>query len=124
MSKKEIYIYSFYRFKKIKNIKKIKNNLELFFKNKNIKGTILVATEGVNGSISGLEKELNEFIFYIKRILKIRKISIKKNTTYFVPFYRLKIKLKNEIVSIGEKNIYPHKQTGKYISPSNWNNIL
>ena len=122
--KKEIKIYTFYRFKFLKNLKFLKNRLDKFSSDKNIYGTILIAEEGINGSISGEKNDLNEFIKYLKHILKIRKLSIKISESQFIPFYRLKIRLKKEIVTIGDKSINPEKFSKNYISPENWDKII
>ena len=124
MIKNNIYIYTFYRFKNFIEIKSIKIKLEKYLKNKLILGTVLLANEGVNGTISGTKKDLNELIYFIKQNLKIRKLSIKISQNKFIPFYRLKIRLKKEIVTIGDKTINPEKITGKHIDPKNWDKII
>ena len=124
MIKDNIYIYTFYRFKNFIRIKSLKIKLDRYLKNKLILGTVLLANEGVNGTISGTKKDLNEFIHFIRQTLKIRKLSIKISQNNFIPFYRLKIRLKKEIVTIGDKTIKPEKMTGKYINPKNWDKII
>ena len=124
MIKDNIYIYTFYRFKKFIGINSIKINLDKYLRNKLILGTVLLANEGINGTISGTKKDLNEFIYFIKQTLKIRKLSIKISQNKFIPFYRLKIRLKKEIVTIGDKTIRPEKITGKHIDPKNWDKII
>ena len=124
MIEDNIYIYTFYRFKNFIEIKSIKIKLDKYLKNRLILGTVLLANEGVNGTISGTKKDLNEFIHFIKQTLKIRKLSIKISQNKFIPFYRLKIRLKKEIVTIGDKTIKPEKITGKHIDPRNWDKII
>ena len=124
MIKEKIYIYTFYRFKNFTNIKAIKLKLGKSLKNKLILGTVLLANEGINGTISGTQKDLNEFISLIRKILKIKKLSIKISHNKFIPFYRLKIRLKKEIVTIGDKTIKPEKITGKHIDPKEWDRII
>jgi len=124
MIKDNIYIYTFYRFKNFIGINSIKINLDKYLKNKLILGTVLLANEGINGTISGTKKDLNEFIYFIKQTLKIRKLSIKISQNKFIPFYRLKVRLKKEIVTIGDKTIKPEKITGKHIDPKNWDKII
>ena len=124
MLKSKIYIYTFYRFKKFTSIKSIKIKLDKSLKNKLILGTVLLANEGINGTISGTEKDLNDFISLIKQILKIKKLSIKISKNNFIPFYRLKIRIKKEIVTLGDKTINPEKITGKYIDPKKWDRIV
>ncbi len=122
--KEKIYIYSFYRFKFLIKIKLLKNKFFKFSKNKNIYGSILIAEEGINGTISGTKKDLDEFITYTKKLIQIRKISLKISTNQFIPFYRLKIRLKKEIVTIGNKSIRPEKITGLHIHPKDWDKII
>ena len=124
MIKEKIYIYTFYRFKKITRIKTVKAILDKSLKNKLILGTVLLANEGINGTISGTKKDLSEFIYFIKQTLKIRKLSIKISQNKFIPFYRLKIRLKKEIVTIGDKTIKPEKNSGTHINPSRWDKII
>ena len=124
MIKDNIYIYTFYRFKNLIEVRSLKIKLDKYLKNKLILGTVLLANEGVNGTISGTKKDLNEFIHFIKQTLKIRKLSIKISQNKFIPFYRLKIRLKKEIVTIGDKTIKPEKITGKHIDPKNWDKII
>ncbi len=124
MIKEKIYIYTFYRFKNFADIKVIKTILDKYLKDKLILGTILLANEGVNGTISGTEKDLNDLISLIKKILKIKILSLKISQNTFIPFYRLKIRLKKEIVTIGDKTIKPEKCTGKHIDPKKWDKII
>ena len=122
--KKKIFVYTFYRFKDLNRIKIIKKKLNIFLYGKLIYGTILIAREGINGTISGPKNELDEFIINLKKLIKIRKLSIKISNNNFIPFYRLKIRLKKEIVTIGKKSIKPEKLSGKYIAPKDWDKIL
>ncbi len=124
MIEDQIYIYTFYRFKSLISIKSIKIKLDKCSKNKLILGTVLLANEGVNGTISGTKKDLNAFIRLIKKTLKIRKLSIKISQNEFIPFYRLKIRLKKEIVTIGDKSIKPERLTGKHVNPIKWDKII
>ncbi len=124
MDKNSLFIYSFYRFKSVKNIKKVKSQLEIFFNNKLIKGTVLIANEGINASLSGSKQELDDGIKCIKKKFKIRKLDIKKNYINFHPFNKFKVRLKKEIVSLGQGPLDVNKYTGRYISPADWDNII
>ncbi len=124
MSEKKFKVYSFYRFVEINESKRIKLLLETYLSNTNIRGTILIANEGINGSISGKGNELDQVIKYIKRIIKIRKLIIKSNNTSFLPFNRMKVRLKKEIVSLGCGKINVNKFNGTLISPKEWDQII
>ena len=124
MLKEKIYIYTFYRFKSLRNIKYIKSELERYSRNRLILGTVLIAEEGINGTVSGNKKNLDLLITNIKKILRIKKLSLKISKNQFIPFYRLKIRLKKEIVTIGDKSIRPEKVSGKQVLPKYWDKII
>ena len=124
MLKEKIYIYTFYRFKDLKNIKSIKIILNKYTKDKILLGTILIADEGINGTVSGTRRELDQLIRKIKKVLKIKKFSLKISSNQFIPFYRLKIRLKKEIVTIGDLSINPEKVSGKYVKPKERDKIV
>ena len=118
------YVYSFYRFKKIKNKKSIKLKLEKYISNKVIRGTILIATEGINGSISGNKDDLVNIIKFIKKQLSIKKLELKVNSVDFLPFNKMKIRLKKEIVTLGRGAVTISNQTNKFIDPNKWDNFI
>ncbi len=120
----DFYIYSFYRFKYIKNKKTIKLKLEQFISNKVIRGTILIADEGINGSISGSNDDLMNTIRFIKKLLCIKKIELKINLVDFLPFNRMKIRLKREIVSLGKGAINVPQKSNKFIEPDKWDSLI
>ena len=122
--KRKIYVYTFYRFIQLRRIKLLKGKLDKYSNKKIIYGSILIANEGINGTISGTKNDLNEFISFTKKLLKIKKLSIKSSVSQFVPFYRLKIRLKKEIVTIGDRSIKPEKLSGKKVLPKDWNKII
>tara|TARA_B100001939_G_C16830436_1_gene568441 strand:+ start:28 stop:945 length:918 start_codon:yes stop_codon:yes gene_type:complete len=119
-----IFVYTFYRFKDLGNIKNIKKEFDIFLKKYTVKGTILLASEGINGSLSGDQKDLNIIIKFIKSKLNIRILDIKVNKTNFFPFNRMKVRLKKEIVSLGKGKIDVNKLKGNLISPKDWNKII
>ena len=123
MKKQEILIYSFYRFINIKTPNQVKKLILENIDTKKLQGTIIIAEEGINGSISGLKKELDQCITLIRQKLKVRKIFLKINQSNFVPFNRMKIKIKKEIVSMGY-DILIRNNKNKFIEPSEWDNLL
>ena len=96
-------IYSYYRFVNVRNKKEIKIKIENFIKGKKLRGTILLANEGINGSISGQKKDLDKLLRFIKNTLNIRKVSLKINEVSFLPFNRLKEIWQGDKVSMYRK---------------------
>ena len=124
MKTKKIKIYSFYRFIKIKNKKDLKLKLDSLITNFNIKGTILIANEGINGSISGNSDDLKKYLDFIKKSLKIRKLSLKINFLNHHPFNKMRVRIKKEIVSLGIETLEFDKKKTKYIHPKNWDKFV
>ena len=122
--KNNLKVISFYRFKTIKNTKILKNKIEIYLKKKNIRGTILLASEGINGSLAGREIELIKTIRFLKKCMNIRKLRLRINSIDYLPFNRTKIRLKKEIVSLGKGKINVNKLKGKLVSPDEWNKLV
>ena len=98
------YISGFYKFKKIINIQKNKKNLQNYFVNNSIRGTIILSTEGINGAISAKKKNLTTAVNQIKEIFKIDNFdSSNLSKCKFQPFHRGKVKIKKEVVPMGIK---------------------
>ena len=117
-------IAALYKFSSIKDPNLLQLKIRKRFKQLNIYGTILVAHEGINGTISGKENNLNKAIKYIQSINNFNNIDIKCSSSEVNPFVRLKIKLKKEIVTIGDESINPNEFVGDYVEPKDWNNLI
>ena len=116
-------IITFYQFKKNKKIERIQKLLKEFCLFNKIKGTIILAEEGINGTVAGLNEPINNF----KKILnKLEYIKLEQKISLydFMPFNRLKIKIKKEIVTFDEKNLDVEKLTGRHINSFEWNNLI
>ena len=117
------YISGFYKFKKISNIIKTKKVMQAFFINRGIRGTIIISTEGINGTISAKKKILDEAINKIKKTFTFSKFdSINYSKCRHQPFHRGKAKAKNEVVPMGIK-IHKRKSTN-HIDPAKWNKLI
>ena len=92
------YIAGLYKFKKISNIKKNKKILQFFFIKKNIRGTIIISSEGINGTISSNRKNLSLALNKVKKVFKFNNFdsqSLSKNK--FQVFHRVKVKIKKKL---------------------------
>tara|TARA_B100000780_G_scaffold95340_1_gene66474 strand:- start:1463 stop:2404 length:942 start_codon:yes stop_codon:yes gene_type:complete len=119
---------TFYHFVKIEEYKKLQPVIQKFCDKSFIKGTILLASEGINGTLSADEKNINGFHHFIKNDErfknKFKNISHKESWAKKNPFYRMKVKLKKEIVTLGVEGISPTKKVGKYVNPDEWNELI
>ncbi len=120
----KIFVYTFYRFLKINDKKKLKKIIDAFLSSRFIRGTILLADEGLNASISSDKKSLDELILFIKKVINIRKLEIKINDSENIPFNRMKVRLKKEIVTLGKGDFNFEKLHGEKIHPKNWDNVI
>ncbi len=89
-----------------------------------IKGTILLASEGINGTIAGEKSAVEGFFNQLQSSSENLKIIPKYSYINFNPFPRLKVKLKKEIVSLGKKDINPIQDCGEYVDPKDWNSFI
>ena len=92
------HIFGFYKFKKFSGLDKIKKSFLKEFKNKDIKGTIIISKEGINGTISGKNKDIQKLKKNLKAICKIKEYDSENNSkSNFQPFHKGKIKIKKKL---------------------------
>ena len=119
----KITVCALYKFVEIKNLKELKNKILVFLKENNIYGTILIANEGINGTVSGDNSKIINLINFLKSDVKFSNIEYKLSFTNKNPFYRTKVKLKKEIVTLGVKIKKTH-YNATYINPEEWNEFI
>ena len=119
-------VAAFYNFLPIndQDISLLKNELTSLATNQEIKGTILLASEGINGTICGFEIDIDLLIEKIIKILQISDVNVKYSWTDKQAFRRFKARKKKEIVTIGLNQINPTQSVGKYIKASEWNEFI
>ena len=119
---------AFYQFVSLKNIDQLQAFILKFCQKNSIKGTILLASEGINGTISGDEKKIQKFIEFIKEDSffknNFKNLEHKESWASKNPFYRMKVRLKREIVALGVDGISPTKKVGEYVNPEDWNALI
>lgn len=89
-----------------------------------ILGTILLASEGINGTIAGTAQAVESIISFIRADPRFADLEYKQSFSDTPPFGRLKVKLKKEIVSLGVDGVNPNAQVGRYVNPQDWNALL
>ena len=119
---------AFYHFVTLDNKNSFQEHIHNFCEANKIKGTILLADEGINGTISGKEKNIRDFLIFIKKDSLFTglfsKLEHKESWASKNPFYRMKVRLKKEIVALGVNGVSPTKKVGKYVRPEEWNNLI
>ena len=85
-----------------------------------IKGTLLIAEEGINGTVSGSREGIDGLMAWLRNDPRMVDIDHKESYCDDQPFYRTKVKLKKEIVTLGVEGVDPNKKVGTYVDPENW----
>ena len=118
-------VASFYRFLDLSDPQEFKNALQSICDEQGLLGTVLVANEGFNGSITGDESANGHVFEWIEETLELDSpVEARWNAVSEPPFRRMRVKLKKEIVTLGRPDILPHKQTGTYVSGEKWNELI
>ncbi len=87
-------------------------------------GTLLLAREGINGTIAGSRTGIDRVLAYLRADPRMADLEHKESVDENMPFYRMKVKLKKEIVTMGVPGIDPNQAVGTYVSPADWNELV
>ena len=118
-------ISGFYKFKKINSLKKYKIYLEKEISNTSIRGSIIISSEGINGSLAGNSKDIPKILKLIKKKFKFTDFdSSNISTSRFQPFHKAKVKIKKEVVPLGLKIKSESKRRNRYLSGKSWNKLI
>ncbi|GGJ88855.1 oxygen-dependent tRNA uridine(34) hydroxylase TrhO [Pseudomonas matsuisoli] len=90
----------------------------------NVKGTLLLAEEGINGTVSGPRAGIDALLTWFRLDPRLADVDHKESYCAEQPFYRTKVKLKREIVTLGVPGVDPNKTVGTYVEPQDWNALL
>lgn len=120
----EIVVAAFYKFAKLPEFKQLQAPFLEFCLSVNINGTILLAEEGVNGTVAGSRDSIDSLMAFIKTEPRLHDIDHKESFTNEPPFDRMKVKLKKEIVPLGVSTVDPNELVGTYVSPEDWNELI
>ncbi|MFD2229084.1 rhodanese-related sulfurtransferase [Alkalimarinus sediminis] len=97
--------------------------LDVMLKNE-VKGTLLLAKEGINGTVAGSREGIDALLAWLQTDNRLADISYKESYDQDVPFNRTKVKLKKEIVTMGVEGIDPNHIVGTYVKPKDWNALI
>ncbi|MCK0098089.1 rhodanese-related sulfurtransferase [Qipengyuania sp. S6317L1] len=88
------------------------------------KGTLLLAHEGINGTIAGSDNAIGAVVDHIRSLPGCERLEVKYSTASEEPFARMKVRLKREIVTMGEPGVDPRASVGRYVAPEDWNALI
>ena len=118
-------VASFYQFLDIQDAATFRDDLQDLCEMQGVVGTVLVATEGFNGTLAGSESAIRSVFAWIERRLELTQpIDARWTEADEAPFRRLRVRLKKEIVTLGRPDISPHERVGTYVEPQDWNLLI
>ncbi|MEQ9560952.1 MAG: hypothetical protein RLN69_00415, partial [Woeseiaceae bacterium] len=118
-------VVSFYRFVDIADPAGICQRLQELCETQSLLGTILVASEGVNGTLAGASPDVQRVLDWLQIQLQLPgPIDSRWTEAQEPPFRRMRVRVKNEIVTLGRPDILPQRHTGTHVSPAEWNALL
>lgn len=120
----QIVIAALYKFVGLPDFRDLQQPLLDLCQKHEIKGTLLLAHEGVNGTVSGTRDAIDALLAYLKNDPRLADLEHKESFDQGQPFYRMKVKLKKEIVTMGVEDIDPNKTVGTYVEPKDWNSLI
>ncbi|OYX49447.1 MAG: hypothetical protein B7Y97_08805 [Sphingomonas sp. 32-66-10] len=121
---REVRVAALYQFTRFDDPAAIKGPLLDLCVAQGVKGTLLLAREGINGTIAGSEAAIDAVLTHIRALPGCDVIDVKFSHAAAMPFHRMKVRLKREIVTMGQPDIDPLAGVGHYVAPSEWNDLI
>ena len=115
---------AFYKFVEVSDYETLRAPLLAQCEARNVKGTILLATEGINGTIAGRVEDVRAVLTYLRADPRFADLEHKESPAPKMPFRRMKVRLKREIVTMGVPDVNPARMAGTYVKPEDWNALI
>ncbi len=119
-----IVVAAFYHFVSLDNYTDLRQPLLNQMLKNNIKGSLLLAREGINGTVAGTQPSIDLLLAWIRTDPRLQNIQCKFSYDEEMPFYRSRVKLKKEIVTMGIEGIDPNRSVGTHVKPADWNALI
>lgn len=123
-AKTEITICALYKFVRLHHFEALRDPLAEKMTQQAVKGTLLLAEEGINGTIAGPQQGVEAVLTFLREQPELTNIAHKESYSLENPFHRTKVKLKKEIVTMGVEGIDPNQLVGTYVKPKDWNALI
>jgi len=120
----QIVVCALYKFVTLENFQSLRQPLHNVMEANQVRGTLLLADEGINGTIAGSRAAIDKVLDWLRSDPRLADIDYKESFTDNLPFNRTKVKLKKEIVTMGVEGIDPKRVVGTYVSPADWNKLI
>jgi UPF0176 protein len=115
---------AFYQFVELPDYAELKAPLLAFCEAQQVKGLILLASEGINSTLAGPPEGVHAVLAYLRKDPRLAQLQHKEAWADTPPFYRMKVRLKREIVTLGVPGISPTRMAGTYVKPADWNALI
>jgi UPF0176 protein len=119
-----IVVCAMYKFVTLENFEDIRQPLLDVMEANEVRGTLLIAQEGINGTVAGTREGIDALLAWLATDERLSNIVFKESYDETMPFYRTKVKLKKEIVTMGVEGIDPKQVVGTYVKPKDWNALI
>ena len=117
-------VATFYKFVALPDCERLRSIVFEYCQQNNIYGSILLAQEGINGTVCSDRIHLTAFIEFLRQDPRLSDLTTKESESDRAPFDRLKVKVKPEIVTLGRPDINPSDRAGTYVKPQDWNALI
>lgn len=117
-------VCALYRFVALNDYRALREPLLKVLIDQGIKGSLLLAAEGINGTLAGSRRGIDALLSWLNRDPRLQGVSYKESYSEQMPFLRAKVRLKKEIVTLGVAAIDPNKSVGAYVKPADWNALI
>lgn len=120
----KVVVCALYKFVQLDNYEELREPLRQTLEENGIRGTLLLASEGINGTVAGSREGIDAMLAWLDQQPGLENIVYKESYDEAMPFYRTKVKLKKEIVTMGVEGVDPRKVVGTYVKPKDWNALI
>ncbi|MBT8118168.1 MAG: rhodanese-related sulfurtransferase [Gammaproteobacteria bacterium] len=120
----QVVVSALYHFVSLDNYRELRKPLYDFMVEHEIKGTLLLAQEGINGTVAGSSSAVDKLHRWLRADDRLKDLKSKESFDDSMPFYRTRVKLKKEIVTMGVTGIDPNRVVGTYVKPEDWNELI
>ena len=117
-------VAALYHFARFERYESFRQPLQDFCDENGIKGTLLIAREGINGTVAGSDDAIAGLLGFLRAQPEFAALEHKESRASKMPFLRMKVRLKKEIVTMGVEDIDPLKVVGTYVEPKDWNALI
>lgn len=117
-------VAALYKFVALPDYEQLQGRLLTLCQENNIQGTLLLAEEGINGTVAGTRGAIDALLAFLKADPRFNDLQHKEFLNEKQPFYRMKVRLKKEIVTLGAPGLDPRKAVGTYVKPENWDALI